>query len=41
MLYGFSPDQVVVNKYAPLDGTAMEGDIVFTNAQARRNDGVS
>ena len=33
MLYGFSPDQVVVNKYAPLDGTAMEGDIVFSNAQ--------
>ena len=32
MLYGFSPDQAVVNKYAPLDGAAMEGDIVFTNA---------
>ena len=34
MLYGFSPDQAVVNKYAPLDGDPMEGDIIFTNSHA-------
>ena len=34
MLYGFSPDQAVVNKYAPLDGDPMEGDIVFTNSHS-------
>ena len=34
MLYGFSPDQAVINQYAPLDGAPMEGDIVFANAHA-------
>ena len=34
MLYGFNPDQSLINQYAPLDGAPMEGDIVFTNAHA-------
>ena len=34
MLYGFSPDQALVNKYSPLDGDPMEGDIIFTNAHS-------
>ncbi|MBX2820740.1 MAG: AAA family ATPase [Rhodothermaceae bacterium] len=34
MLYGFNPDQALVNKYAPLDGDPMEGDIVFTNSHS-------
>ena len=31
MLYGFSPEQVVSNDYAPRDGTAIEGEIAISS----------
>ncbi len=34
MLYGFYPDQADQYKYAPLDGTTIEGEIAFSTSQS-------